>query len=159
MKSPQHNLIVVFMLPAFLSDGNLPAGIHEPDDWNELEARFGGNPTRTRLLDGLRRVIADLRAAGCTTLYLDGSFVTAKPHPGDFDACWDITGVDPNLLNPILLDFSARRAAQKMAYGGELFPAQAQAAPGRIYLDFLQTDKHTGGQKGLVVLDLRKLRP
>jgi len=32
---------------------------------------------------------------------------------GDFDACWEAGGVDPAVLDPVLLDFSALRAAQK----------------------------------------------
>jgi hypothetical protein len=40
------------------------------------------------------RALNDLRDAGCKRVYLNGSFVTSKDEPGDFDACWDPTGVD-----------------------------------------------------------------
>lgn len=84
------------------------------------------------------------------TLYLDGSFVTSKQIPADFDACWDSAGVDPGLLDPVLLDFSGGRAAQKVKYRGELLPSS-------VFLDFFQIDKQSGRSKGIIVLDLRRL--
>ena len=46
-------------------------------------------------------------------MYIDGSFVTVKREPGDYDACWDIDGVNAEALDLVFLDFSGRRAAQK----------------------------------------------
>jgi len=46
-----------------------------------------------------------LREAGCGRAYVDGSFVTAKEVPGDFDGCWEAEGVDFDLLDPRLLTF------------------------------------------------------
>ena len=120
--------------------------------------RYAITEHRAELLDGLRQAIASLQAAGCTRVYLDGSFVTGKDVPADFDACWEVTGVDPELLDPELLDFINRRAAQKARYGGELFPAQATAEPaGTVFLDYFQRDRHTGEPKGIIALDLRAL--
>lgn len=119
--------------------------------------RFGSTPNRRRLLSGLKAALDALRAAGCQRIYLDGSFVTAKKAPGDFDACWDVTGVDPALLDPVLLVFDQGRAAQKAKYGGELFPAQLpNGITGLTFLEFFQIDKQTGRPKGIVVLDLRE---
>src|ERR1700676_3010297 len=92
--------------------GNLPVGVHDAS-WQELVAAFGSNDTRQRLLDGLRRALLALKAAGCQRAYVDGSFVTAKETPGDFDGCWELAGVNASLLDPVLLDFAAKRAAQK----------------------------------------------
>jgi hypothetical protein len=134
--------------------GNLPPGIHEAT-WEELERAFSSTPRRGVLLDGLLRALSALRRAGCQRAYVDGSFVTAKEAPGDFDACWDPDGVDPDALEPTLLDFSNRRAAQKAKYGGELFIATDAAGPAGIrFLDFFQRDKNTGDPKGIVALDL-----
>ena len=75
------------MIPAFDPDtGNLPAGEHRAR-WDEIVERFGYTPWRRKLLDGLEAALASLRAAGCDRVYLDGSFVTAKEEPADFDAC------------------------------------------------------------------------
>jgi len=92
--------------------------------------------------------------AGCMTVYLDGSFVAGKPNPGDFDACWDTAGVDDSRLDPVLLDFSNRRRAQKQKFRGELFPASAPAAPGSAFIEFFQTDSHTGRKKGILRIRL-----
>lgn len=96
-----------------------------------------------------------LHAARCQRAYINGSFVTAKEIPGDFDGCWETAGVDPNLLDPILLISANRRAAQKAKYGGELFPAETSADPfGTRFLEFFQRDKQTGNPKGIVAIDL-----
>ena len=97
---------------------------------------------------------------GCRTVYVDGSFVTCKSWPRDFDACWDVAGVDPQRLAPFLLDFSSGRAAQKARFGGELFPVQLPKGPScKTFLEFLQTDRQTGDPKGIIALDLRSWQP
>lgn len=142
------------MIPAFDRRGKLPPGIHSAD-WPEFAERFGGTAHRRLLLAGLKSAALNLQEAGCSLAYVDGSFVTAKPEPGDFDACWGIAGVVPELLDPVLLDFSSGRAAQKAKFRGELFPAELpEGASGRTFLDFFQTDKETGLPKGIVALDL-----
>lgn len=66
------------MLPPFDHEtGRLPEGEH-PAEWQELMERFGWNPRRRQLLDGLADAIDALAAAGCSRLWLNGSFVTAK---------------------------------------------------------------------------------
>lgn len=62
--------------------------------WDEAVDALGWGQRRRRLLDGLAEVIALLGAAGCRRIWVNGSFVTAKDEPGDFDACWDTDGVD-----------------------------------------------------------------
>ena len=142
------------MIPEFEADGNLPPGVHWAT-WDELCNRLGTTPWRRRLLVGLRAGLENLRSAGCSTAYVDGSFVTSKPDPADFDACWDETGVDLQQLDPVLLTFAGERAAQKAKYAGEFFPSSVEAGQGQgAFLEFFQTDKDTGAQKGIVALDL-----
>lgn len=74
------------MLPSFDERGNLPPGIHSAT-WDEIVERYATTDRRTELLDGLHEAVQSLRTAGCTRVYLDGSFVTQKEVPGDFDAC------------------------------------------------------------------------
>jgi hypothetical protein len=110
------------------------------------------------MLGGFREGIDLLKAAGCQAAYLDGSFVTAKDQPGDFDACWDIVGVDPALLDPVFLNFDNKRAAQKACFLGEFFPGQfPEGGSGRTFLEFFQIDKSSGSTKGIVAVDLRRL--
>lgn len=147
------------MLPGFEGDtGNLPPGIHDAT-WDEFITRYGSTFHRRTLLAGLRRALDHLEQAGCGRVYIDGSFVTAKWRPGDFDACWELRGVDFPLLQalaPSLLDFTNARAEQKARYGGELFPAEWPAdRAGTTYLDLFQRDKQSGRPKGIVLLKLK----
>ena len=93
------------MIPVFDANGNLPPGIHVAT-WDELVARFGANAQRQMLLSGLRAALLWLKDAGCLRVYVDGSFVTAKEEPGDYDDCWEVNGVDPDKLDPVLLEFA-----------------------------------------------------
>lgn len=137
--------------------GNLPAGVHDAT-WNELVAVFGAGRRRERLLHGLLRALYALKLAGCRRAYVDGSFVTSKPEPGDFDVCWEAAGVVARRLDPVLLDFSDGRAAQKAKYGGELFISTSVASPpNTTFIDFFQIDKATGRPKGVVAIDSQQL--
>ena len=142
------------MIPANDVAGNLPPGIHWAS-WSEISARFGSTVWRRSLLAGLRAALTDLKAAGCKTVYLNGSFVTGKDVPGDFDGCWEPGGVDPDLLDPTLLDFDNKRKKQKARYLGELFISSMQAdGVGNTFLEFFQIDKYTGDPKGIIAIDL-----
>jgi hypothetical protein len=145
-------------IPPFNSDGNLPPGVHWAT-WQDFATRFGTTRHRKQLLKGLKSALDSLSKAGCQVVYIDGSFVTEKENPNDFDGCWDLTGVDPYLLDPILLNFENKRAAQKAKYWGELFLAQDLADDARrTYLDFFQTDRN-GNLKGIVAIDLGGAQP
>jgi ribosome-binding protein aMBF1 (putative translation factor) len=101
--------------------------------------RLGFTTRRKVLLNGLREALALLKGAGCRLVYLDGSFVTSKPEPGDFDACWGIDGVDVDRLDPVFPDFANSRARQKQRFDGEFFPAELpEGATGRTFLEFFQ---------------------
>ena len=146
-------------IPSFEAGGNLPPGIHWAE-WSEFEARFGQSAYRKRLLLGLHEALVLLKVAGSTTAYVDGSFVTTKEEPGDFDACWEIAGVDDAKVDPIFFVFDRKRAAQKARFFGEFFPAEwRESISGQTWLDFFQIDKNTGEAKGIVAIDLRRLRP
>ena len=144
------------MIPEFNRDGRLPAGIHWAT-WHEIQSRFGFSSRRKQFLSGLLLALGALSKAGCQRVYIDGSFVTVKREPGDYDACWDIDGVNVEALDPVFLDFSKGRTAQKRKYFGEFFPAQMpERASGRVFLEFFQTDKETGRSKGIVGVNLQE---
>lgn len=144
------------MIPEFDERGNLPPGIHNAT-WTEIVTRYATSVRRRELLDGLLDALRSLKAAGCRSAYLDGSFITSEIRPGDFDACWESGATDLGRLDSELRDFSDRRAAQKARYGGELFPAEWPAqADGTTYLDYFQRD-HKGRAKGIVAIDLTGL--
>jgi hypothetical protein len=79
--------VLTVAIPEFLEDGWLPAG-HHAATWEEIIASFGGasGSRRARLtasLLELRDALLEFHITG--SLLLDGSYVSAKAEPGDFD--------------------------------------------------------------------------
>jgi len=146
------------VIPPFDENGNLPPGVHDAT-WDELEERFGGNKTRKKQLRGLRLALDDLKRAGCSIVYIDGSFVSEKEKPGDFDGCWEADGVNWDDLHPALRKLTVPRASQKKRYGGELVIADSPSEPfGPAYLEFFQQDGRSGAAKGIIRVSLKELR-
>jgi hypothetical protein len=55
----------------------------------------------------------------------------------------------------VFFDFADGRAAQKVRFGCEFFPAQApEGVTGRAFLEFFQVDKQTGEPKDIIELKL-----
>jgi hypothetical protein len=74
------------MIPELTEEGVLPPGLHEAT-LREVRRRFGrANRRRAELWRGLSTVAARARRAGALRMYLDGSFVTGKKEPLDWDA-------------------------------------------------------------------------
>jgi hypothetical protein len=140
------------MIPIFNSRGSLPPGVHETS-MAEIEDRLAFNEHRKRMVQGLKQVVKNLGAAGVNRVWVDGSFVTNKPEPGDIDGCWDPAGVDPDLLDPVLLDFEQGRAAMKEKYGVDFFPNVVEASSGKIFYRFFQYDRDRV-QRGILLLKL-----
>lgn len=142
------------MIPVFDDDGYLPPGEH-PADWASIVQRFGGNPRRNWLLGGLRRALEALKFAGCHTAYVDGSFVSAKSEPDDYDGLWAIQDVRGDRLDPVFLDFDHGRMRQKTKYHGEFFPAEMpEGTSGRTFLEFFQRRTDNGASKGIIRINL-----
>jgi hypothetical protein len=150
------------VIPDFDENGNLPRGVHWAE-WEEFVDRFGTTPRRLRMIDGLKMAMEQLKSAGCPTIFIDGSFVTNKQNPGDFDVCWEDNGVDINRLKsiaPTLYNFTLRRAEQKSKYKGEIFPSNYPANDtGTAYIDFFQFDTRTNTLKGIIAIDLQRWEP
>lgn len=122
--------------------------------WDEFIGKFGFNDHRKRLISSLKSAIYEFVKAGCGELYVDGSFVTSKAYPNDYDCCWRTTGVNISSLDPVLLDFTSKRRAQKLKYSGEFFPLPEINDPNMMtFLDFFQFDKNDN-PKGIIQLDL-----
>ena len=143
------------MIPPLTREGLLPPGIHWTT-WDAFATRFGGTPERERMLVGLQAALENLTQAGCQAIYIDGSFVTRKVVPNDYDACYNLRGVNFDLVDPVLKDFSEQRRAMKEKYGGELFTAEAPADfAGRVFIDYFQRDRKTGKRKGIIGIKLQ----
>jgi hypothetical protein len=139
-----------------LPSGRLPPGIHS-STLGELEAQFGANPHRRRLCASLRKLVRlAVKCGFVREIYVDGSFVTAKPHPEDVDL---ILGIDdlPKDSNPL----SARDRAQRMRAlrrcgGGLLHVFLFPVDHWRLadLLDYFSNERPSdgGGRKGIVKL-------
>ena len=143
------------MIPDFRGR-NLPPGVHQAT-WDEFVLKFGTTPRRLDLIAGLQLGIEHLRSVGCQRVFVDGSFVTRKEVPQDFDCCWDRTGVNTPRLereHPVFFNFRNERLAQKVIYKGEFFPTDYPADARRTpYLLFFQRDRKTGKPKGIILLN------
>ncbi|MCE2519665.1 MAG: hypothetical protein J4G15_07555 [Alphaproteobacteria bacterium] len=132
----------------------LPAGVHKTT-LEELATTFATDQWRRKLFAGLLHASRDLSTAGCARLYVNGSYVTGKPIPGDYDVCWDPGGVDRRVLAPEFLDFSKDRATQKAKYGGEFFPSSFAAdTVGNTFLEYFQIERYSGARKGILEIEL-----
>jgi len=133
----------------------LPPGIH-PATLAEVEQAFTYNPRRRALYAGLVDAAIHLRLVGCRAVLLDGSSVSAKPVPGDYDACWEPDEVDFSKLDPVFDDFDNGRAKQKARFGGEFFPSTLiEADSGSAFAEFFQVERFTGRRKGILSIALR----
>ncbi len=129
----------------------LPPGIHEAT-FAEVQNCFAYNRHRRCLFDGLISAAKSLKSAGCRRIYLDGSYVSSKPHPSDYDGCWHPADVRLNELDPVLLDFENGRQKQKLKYKGEFFPYVQVNEPNGTFVDFFQVEKITGDRKGILLI-------
>lgn len=130
----------------------LPQGIHLAT-LDEIRNAFAINPRRRLLFTGLVLGAKALAVAGCQCLYLDGSYVTANPAPGDYDVCWEPAGVNRFKLDSVFFDMSNKRAAQKAKFKGEFLPVIRDAS-GYSFVDFFQVEKFSGGRKGILSVQL-----
>ncbi len=86
--------------------GGLPPGDHQAT-LDEIKRHLGFTPRRRWLLRGLRAAVEALWRAGIEEIYIDGSFCTEKPDPGDVDGYW--VEPDPDVydrIDPYWIDFT-----------------------------------------------------
>jgi hypothetical protein len=128
----------------------LPAGVFDASI-DEVEKRFATTDKRRKLFVGLSKAADNFFLSGCQQIFLDGSFVTAKPAPSDYDALWDPRFVNPALLDPVFLDFTHGTGPQKKKYLGEFFPVTlTEGASRKSFFEFFQIEKQSGSPKGIV---------
>jgi hypothetical protein len=101
-------------LPSFTTFGLLPPGDH-PLTITELRQSFlvsgqgadvptWGNSWRGQLVDNLELFVRQLWQVGVERIFVNGSFVTGKPDPGDIDAYVECTLTDyPLILARLML--------------------------------------------------------
>lgn len=149
------------MIPNFNENGVLPQGIYVTD-FVTFSLRFGFSQRRKDLLQGLSSAISILKAAGCSTIYIDGSFVTDKELPNDIDCCWegDFNIIGNNLLQlePVLLDLTDGRRKQKEKFKCEFFNSEMilidQYSRYSRAIDFFQQIRFSNEKKGIICINI-----
>lgn len=141
------------MIPELTGRGSLPPGIHGAVV-RDVRRRFGsGRRKRVRLMRGLEAVLDLAWRAGARWLYLDGSFVTDKKDPGDWDAVLifrNLAGVG-SIAGALLSD----RTGIKRRYGGDLFTVLEEDVEIWIhYVHDVFTKDRDGFPKGILRIDI-----
>lgn len=105
------------MAPNLIGLGNgcpfpgLPPGIHT-STLTEVKEYFAYAPWRIRLFNGFCLGISSLAAAGCSKIYLNGSYTAAKSQPRDLRACREVTDVVAINVDSTLFNIENERALQ-----------------------------------------------
>jgi hypothetical protein len=147
------------LIPAFdPTTGALPPGDHRAT-LEAIAKRFGFTPRRRWLLKGLRAAVKAFWAAGIEEVFIDGSFCTEKPDPGDIDGYW--VEPDPGVydrIDPYWIDFELVLAPQVrkwkarmwVDHGIEFFihPAM-QASPELGFPEFFRQNRD-GQPRGVI---------
>jgi hypothetical protein len=128
--------------------------------WSEFVSDYSFSLRRQYLFAGMKRAFIHFKNAGCKRIYIDGSFVTKKVEPNDYDVCWDVDGVNFNLLDPMFhRDLCMGTQKHKLVYYGEFYPAPViEGGSGLTFLDFFQTDRETGKRKGIIMIELEGVK-
>jgi hypothetical protein len=142
------------MIPDFRDDGYLPVGVYLATE-AEITFRFGtATPRRRRLALRLRRWIELAGAVGAKRMFVDGSFVTAKPDPNDVDA---VVWIGDDFVDRVSRGEVAAIELEMMLISRQ--PEEIFAAEDRHDWDdwvefFQRTREADGRQKGVVELIL-----
>ena len=105
-------------IPPFNPYGLLPPGIY-PASLEELAQKLGFSSKRQDLIgQGLKSMVERLKALGVRDVYLNGSFTTSRPSPGDIDG-YVLTTVGSALETEI----AEHQEEWKATYQVDLWPA------------------------------------
>lgn len=147
-------------VPSFRDDGWLPPG-HHTASWQEIVSRFGGRPNsrRAEIIASLLSWRDAARAENLAGLIiLNGSFVSSKEAPGDFDLLFSYDTATDALVRThaearALTDYQACRA---LGFLGDVFALPAslgKSSPTLSGLDMFDFDRK-GNIKGVVEVQL-----
>ena len=124
--------------------------------WIEFSKLSGFTRRRRKIIRRMRPMLLHMRDVGCKFVNIDGSFVTSKINPNDFDGTLDPEGVDITKLDPIIKNED--KFSMKEKYFGELYRQNTiEAGTGNSFDEFFQVDRFNNS-KGVVIIDLVRFR-
>lgn len=136
------------MIPNFNEYGLLPEGIHKATI-EEIEHKFGsGSAKRKELFIGFQELIQLLckHKRSIKSFLLDGSFVTDKKLPGDYD-CILVVKKDFNFDSP---GAKMLKDAKKLFYAHNFTCMEEDLDWYHRLINLFGHEKYTGRPKGLV---------
>ena len=143
-----------FIIPEFDTNGNLPPGLHRTTLEN-IKSKLTWSIKRKKLFDGLEEAVKNLRSAGVSQIYLDGSFITTEDEPNDIDGCWvPNSRVNADVLDAVFLDMTNSKAKMKDKYGVDF--GIAGVSKGRVSTQPLEECfqlSRDGNPKGVLLLE------
>ena len=141
----------IMPIPELRPDGYLPEGLFLATE-TEVEATFGRvNVQRQTLMRRLSYFLQLARAAGVLRFFVNGSFVTAKPEPGDVDAVRLVPAgwsAETSVATRELYEVALARLPK------ELFIAYSESRWDQWVEFFGRTRESDGRRKGLVEVQL-----
>lgn len=143
------------MIPNYVSVVGSPYGLLPPGIYDatidEVRLRYAINLRRMELFIGMIAGLENIFRSGSREIYLDGSYITTKAHPNDYEICWSPQFVDPTILDPVFLNFANKRYQQLQKYLGEYFPTTfVETASGKPFTEYFQIDRDSGVKKGIL---------
>jgi hypothetical protein len=140
------------VIPDFDENNNLPPGIHDATV-AEVRTRFA-NERRKQLFAAFEEVISILSECNCPEVYLDGSFITTKEEPNDYDLCYESKGIVRTLR---LREFLTNSDTRKEKYLGDIFIHMPEPPYYVSHVEHWQKDgRKDGMRKGIVRIKLRQ---
>ena len=134
---------------------NLKPGIHELT-WDEFEQMYSIDEVRIEFIARMKELIKMLKEAGCKKIYINGSFITKKKRPGDYDLLWeDGDHIDYDKLDPIIRYPWNHEEGRKKKFKGDIYPAGiiASQVPSQTFLEFFQKTRD-GREKGIIMIKI-----
>jgi hypothetical protein len=117
--------------------------------FQELCNDFGGNSRRNELLNNARIFLKIFKSFGCRSMYVVGSFVTAKDDPEDIDLRVDITFMDYHKLKEQYPDFFSIQGIESIKKKYNCHVVAFFDSYSIEILDWFRRDKN-GCSKGLI---------
>ncbi len=141
------------MIPDFYDGIFLPDGDHDAT-WDEVRARFCFGEKRKKMCLAFSGLLPVARSCSFIAVYLFGSFISAKPEPGDIDLLWVLPAeVKPEQMRPECRDLFDYQG-MKSRFGWDAFCCPDNPAVLADFLTVWRTDKQRVKRRGIVRIDL-----
>lgn len=117
---------------------------------------FAFNESRREKIESALIFLKIFQSFGCTSVYIAGSMVSNKEHPGDIDLCIDGTNIDYLKLTKEYPEFLQSARIEKIRKMHKCHFALVFDSSCLEYLDWYKKDRNDN-PRGLVKIDLNDI--